>query len=380
MLRFLFPLVSLAIAALSIAVELSQRQADSPVCLHGGCRYDQIFATAATPATTAALLNEAPADPGIWCTYGEFFSSRGEIDKAQAAFDRALILGPGVSPVLMRIANFDFTHNRTEEGLRLAEQILRQTEEFDGIVFSYLGISGKPVSQLLGTAVPPAPRPARSWLGWVRSRGTDQDILDTWAWMRRNGFADEKSAVDTTNTLWQRKSYRAAQELWTDWLGPRRGDYPHPQLLANTHFQEAPNGTPFDWNFSSNASVELLRHDGLEVRFLGRENLSSPGVQQVALVEPGHYRFAAQISADNLTTDQGVAFQIVDAENPGRLTVETKPVLGNMSQSLTTLDFTVPGGTKAIQVSLVRQASLKFDNKIAGTLHIYQVSLLRSGG
>jgi hypothetical protein len=69
------------------------------------------------------------------------------------------------------------------------------------------------------------------------------------------------------------------------------------------------------------------------------------------------------------------AFQIVDVENPGRLTVETKPVLGNISRSLSTLDFTVSAGTKAIQVKLVRRPSLKFDSKIAGTLHIYQVSL-----
>ena len=375
MLRFLFPLISLAITCLSISVELSPRPADSQLCLYGGCRFDQILATGATPETISALLNEDPGDPGVWCTYGEFWSARGETTKAIAAFDRALVLGSGLSSVLMRIANFDFTHDRTEEALRIVPRILSQTDEFDGIVFSYLEVSGKPASQLLGTAVPPAPRAARSWLGWVRSRGTDQDIVDAWAWTRRNRFADEKSAVDTATTLWQRQSYRAAQELWADWLGPRRGDYPHSQLLANTHFQAAPNGTPFDWNFSPTAGVELVRRDGLEVRFSGRENITSPGVQQVALVEPGRYRFAAQISAGNLTTDQGVAFQIVDVENPGRLTVETKPALGNVSQSSATLDFTVPAGTRVIQVKLVRQASLKFDSKIAGTLHIYQVSL-----
>jgi hypothetical protein len=70
-------------------------------------------------------------------------------------------------------------------------------------------------------------------------------------------------------------------------------------------------------------------------------------------------------------------FQIVDAENPGRLTVETKPVLGNISRSLSTLDFSVPAGAKVIQVKLIRQPSLKFDSKIAGTLHIYHVSLSR---
>jgi hypothetical protein len=165
MLRFLFPLISLAITSLSIAVELSPRPADSQLCLSGGCRFDQILASGATPEIVSALLNEDPGDPGVWCTYGEFWSARGETTSAKVAFDRALVLGAGLSSVLMRIANFDFANDRQEEGLRLVPRILSQTDEFDGIVFSYLGVSGKPVSQLLGTAVPPALRPARSWRG-----------------------------------------------------------------------------------------------------------------------------------------------------------------------------------------------------------------------
>ena len=378
MLRFLFPLVSLLVAGLSIGVELFPRQADSRVCLLGGCRYDQIFATSANPATAAALLNEAPADPGIWCTYGEFYSSRGETDKARAAFDRALILGPGVSSVLMRVTNFDFTHNHAQEGLRLAGQILTQTSGFDGILFSYLGISGEPISHLLGTVIPASPRPALSWLSWLRSRGTNQDILDTWSWMRNNRLADERSAADAVSTLWQRKAYGEAQALWADWLGERRGDYLRPQLLANTRFQEPPSGTPFDWNLAPDKGVELNRRDGLEVHFLGQDNISGVGIHQSTAVQPGRYRFSAEVELDNLTTDEGVFFQINDAENPGRLSVETQPMLGRRTRSWINADFVAPAGTHAVQVKLARRPSLKFDNKIAGTLHIYQISLVSS--
>ncbi len=375
-LRIVFPLISLAIAGLSIAVDLHPRTADSRLCLSGGCRFDQILASGATPETISALLNEDPEDPGIWCTYGEFWAARGDITKAKVAFDRALILGSGLSPVLMRIANFDFAHDRAEEGLRLAPRILSASDQFDELVFSYVRASGAATPQLLGIVIPATPRVAHSWLRWQMRAGTDQDVMDTWAWMRKNQFADERSAVEIATTMWQHKTYRGGQELWADWLGAKRGDYLNPQLLANARFQEAPSGTPFDWTLAARAGVEFIRRDGLEVHFLGQENVSAAGLGQITAVEPGRYRFSAEVSADNITTDEGTFFQITDAENGGRLNLETQPMLANRSRAWISMDFTVPAGTRIVQIGLTRRPSLKFDNKLAGTLHIYRISLV----
>lgn len=375
-LRLLFPLIALAIAGLSIAVELHPRTADSRLCLSGGCRFDQILASGATPETVSALVNEDPVDPGVWCTYGEFWAARGDIAKAQAAFERALVLGAGLSPVLVRIANFDFSHDRRDEGLRLVPRILSASDQFDELVFSYVHTSGVAAPQLLGTVIPATPRVAHSWLRWQIRMGTDRNVLDTWTWMRRNQFADTNDAVQVSATLWQHKSYRDAQELWADWLAAKRGDYLNPQRLANARFQEAPSGVPFDWTLTARAGVEFIRHDGLEAHFLGQENVGATGLGQITAVEPGRYRFSAEVSADNLTTDEGPFFQITDAENGGRLTLETQPILGNQSRASISMDFTVPAGTRIIQIGLVRRPSLKFDNKIAGTLHIYQVSIV----
>jgi hypothetical protein len=375
-LRILFPFIALAIAGLSIAVDLHPRTADSRLCLSGGCRFDQILASGATPETVSALVNEYPEDPGIWCTYGEFWAAHGDITKAKAGFDRALVLGAGLSPVLVRIANFDFTHDRRDEGLRLVPRILAESDQFDELVFSYVQASGVAAPKLLGVVIPATPRAAHSWLRWQMRAGTDQDVLDTWTWMRKNQFADEKSAVEIATTLWQHKTYRDAQELWADWLGAKRGDYLYPQLLANARFQETPSGTPFDWNLTSRAGCEFIRRDGLEVHFLGQENVASTGLEQITSVEPGRYRFSAEASGDNITTDEGPFFQISDAENGARLNLETQPMLGNRSRAWTSMDFAVPAGTHIVRIGLMRRPSLKFDNKIAGTLHIYQISLV----
>jgi hypothetical protein len=224
--------------------------------------------------------------------------------------------------------------------------------------------------------VPATARAARSWLGFVEARGSDLELLQTWAWMGANRLADQKSAVELTRTLWQRKSFRAAQDAWADWIGPAHGGYLHPQRLANTSFAEEPDGSPFDWTLATGPAVEISRHGGLDLHFSGQDNSDIAPVRQFATVNPGRYRFSAEISAEGITTDQGPFFHVLDPANPNRLSVQTPPVLGSVARSWVTADFEVPPGTEALQVQIERHSSLRFDNKIAGVLHVYQVSLV----
>jgi len=82
------------------------------------------------------------------------------------------------------------------------------------------------------------------------------------------------------------------------------------------------------------------------------------------------------VSADQITTDEGPFFQVTDAENSARLSLETRPITGKVSRCWISLDFTAPASTAAVTVQLARRPSLKFDNKLAGTLHIYRTSLV----
>ncbi len=188
--------------------------------------------------------------------------------------------------------------------------------------------------------------------------------------MRQNGRADQKSAVDLTWTLWQRKSFHAAQDVWADWLGPVRGDYLHPERLANTRCLDQLNGSPFGWTIPELPSVEISRRDGLDVRFSGKENLDFTQVHQFATVNPGRYRFSAEVGAREITTDQGPFFHIFDPVNPARFSVQTEQVKGSVTKTRVTLDFQILAGTQALQVQIERHSSQRFDNKIAGTPHI----------
>jgi hypothetical protein len=370
--RLVIPIAALLIAILSVSLDLFPPSLASPLCRLGACRFDQIFpvidAAGATPEAVSILVGADPANPLVWCTYAQVLSVHGETRQAQSAFDHAVSLGPGMAPVLMRAANFHFTHGRRDDGFLLSGRILSQTGAFDEILFSYLQRADVPASALLGTAIPAASRPAHAWLGWLRAHGSDEDLCDAWAWMKGNRLLDEKSAGEVAWTLWNRASYRTAYALWTDWLGTA-------QFLANTGFDAAPRETPFDWALESSPAVAVTRANGLEVRFSGTENVAFSGVRQFITVPPGRYRLSVEVSSDNLTTDQGPFFRIFDPANPSRLNVETGAIKSTVARSWMSVDFKVTAAAEPLAVQLERRPSQRFDNRISGTLHIHQVSL-----
>ena len=378
MLRLLFPLMAFAAAAVSIAVEWQSPAPDATVCLHGGCRFEQMTATlqqtGATPAGLAALLREDPSNPHTWATFGEYLVGVGDASKAEEAFAQALAAGRGLAPVLMRVANFDFAHERSEQGLQLVPRILTQTSDYDEILFSYIQRAGLNAADVVGTTIPASPRVARSWLVWTREHSSTSEVLTTWSWMQREKLTDGRTANDTTNALWQRKAYLEARHVWEAFVGPS-GSEPPANLLTNSRFQTEPATALFDWDLSPRPGVSYTRGDGLDVRFLGDVNVADAGVRQRVVVSPGVYRFTAEWSAENLTTDQGVYFEIADAEDSSRLHRESPLVEGTMARASVAVYIPVTEATRVLQVQLRRRPSLRFDNKMAGVLHIHRVEL-----
>ena len=156
--RFLIPVLALLIAGGSIFVDRASKQSGSRLCAYGFCRFDQVFSEMDSQgidlSNQGGLLNLDPSNPSAWCTYAELLATAGRNDEAHTMFTRAISYGPGMAPVMVRAANFDFVHGYQDEGLALSHRILDQTSEFDEIIFSYLTGLGTPVSGFLGTAVP----------------------------------------------------------------------------------------------------------------------------------------------------------------------------------------------------------------------------------
>jgi hypothetical protein len=83
------------------------------------------------------------------------------------------------------------------------------------------------------------------------------------------------------------------------------------------------------------------------------------------------------VRAEQITTDQGIGFRIVDAEEPGRLDVKTPRLSGTHDWTSIETRFIVPQQTRLVEVQVIREPSLKFDNKISGTAWVDDVRLTR---
>lgn len=377
--RALFVVLSFIITAISITFDFTHPSPDALACRYGLCRYDQVFkaidAEGMNARTVGALLNIDPSNPLVWSTWAETLSAAGRTQEAISAFNQSVKLGPGMSPALMRRANFDFAHSRLDDGFRMTNAILNQTDAFDQVLFSYLTLSGKPISAVAGVAVPAQPRPAASWVSWLRTSGSDEDLRELSSWMLTNHLLNQKSASDLAWAFWQRKEFTAAQKFWSDWQGNPNGADPRSQRLADVRFQQAPGESPFDWIVMPVAGVEIHRKNGLEIQFSGTSNLAFSNVRQFTTAAGGRYRFSAVVSADNISTDQGPFFHIYDLLNPRLLNLTTEQIRGNVARSSISLDVPIPPGIHALAIQIDRIPSQKFDNKIAGTLHVYEVSL-----
>jgi tetratricopeptide (TPR) repeat protein len=315
------------------------------------------------------------ANPYRWAECGIALDERGDRLAAQKFFIRAAELGSNTPPVLMVAANHYLLDKQPDRALELCRRVLSLTAEFDELLFATYGQLGRPLHDFLGTAIPVEKRPLIAWLKWLLPRAPEDDLIETWHWLRGHGCADDSITGSLAQELWRRHSCHKAASLWGDWLGQEQGDYLRPELLANRRFSAVPRPGPFDWTIEPNPSVEISLQDGLSLTFDGSENLYYKSIRQMAAVAPGTYRFSAVVESKELTTNQGLSFHIYDALSSTRLDFATPTVLGTTPRHVVEVDFTVVAPVCGVMVQLERRPSEKFDSKISGTFTIHEVSL-----
>lgn len=180
----------------------------------------------------------------------------------------------------------------------------------------------------------------------------------------------------------------------------------------NGDFRLDPSGGPFDWTLRSSDAAQIRVTVGkgrpasraadprqarpasegvgaeegrpaaraVEVRFAGTENLRFAGLEQQVVVRPGtRYRFSFWAATDGITTDQGPYFELADAAS-GRLLFESAKLLGNTPWTQYAGELSVPEGTLMLRLTLRRAPSLRIDNRIAGRLHVAEISLEEDSG
>jgi hypothetical protein len=400
-------LVGLAVAAASLAgvllflFQTGEAQVEQSMCRYLVCAEETLIesgyqamyrsgpqnARQALEAFREAVRRDA-ASPDRWCDLAGALAQYAQTEQARYCYNRALHLAPNSPQVWLRAANFSFATGDNRKAVSRYARVLQLTPVYEPVVFSYYGLMGLPLREILEQGIPADREVAQSYFRRLLGAGSEREVEEAWRWVTSRSFADDRLAGQYVDTLLGRKRYEDAAAGWKQYLGERAAGYLQSTYLYNGDFEEEPTGSVFDWRLRPADGVKLemdgsVLHSGrrsLRVELGGKENLSYGGVAQRTVVREGTYRVRAYAKTEGLSTDRGLAVRVYDVESPGRLDVRTEELTGTNEWRLLEKTFTAGWGTQLIEVQLSREPSLKFDNKIRGTLWLDGVALERVEG
>lgn len=331
------------------------------------------------------VLARNPASPYRWCDLGEAHLAQGEVEKARSCFAQAYRMGPNIPHTLIRIVSFHLRQNETAPMLRKAAHILSSCDAYDRLLFSYYDRLGVDTGQILRYGVPPEIRPAQSYFRHVLATAPPEQTHQVWQWIHTRGFHNDELAGSYVAYLLRQKRHGLAADTWAEHTGRRRGKYRRGDYLFNGGFENELTQCPLDWGIRETRGATVKRSDemahsgsrSLRIDFLGTENLDYSHVGQTVCVEPGRLTLRIHARTSGITTDQGIAFRIADAEVPARLDLRTEQLRGSSDWQHLELTFVVPVKTQLLSVQVVRSPSRKFDNKIAGTVWIDDATITK---
>jgi hypothetical protein len=281
------------------------------------------------------------------------------------------------------VADFHFGIGENQEAFPITARILALIPDYDSVIFNEYIRYVDHAEDVLRIGLPEDRRAAKSWLQFLIQAGRLGDAERTWDWVVGRRYADNALAGKYVEFLIRQGHPDLAASGWTQHMGLRTDDYDKSTYLFNGDFESDFAPSPFDWSVAHTEGVEVTRDCttawsgkcSLHISFVGTQNLGLAAASQLAFVRPGTYRFHAVIRTETLTTDQGIQFRISDAEVPARLNEVFGQFTGSSPWSSVDHDFVVAPNTRLLRIEVIRQPSMKFDNKVAGTAWIDQLKL-----
>lgn len=313
----------------------------------------------------------------------------GNSDEADRDFRAAQAAYPISGEVAWKYGNFLLRQNRLPEAYAQIHRALLVDSKLIPFAVSRVWHSDPDVHLLLDQILPDT---ADSYSDAVAFLAGEQNpTAAVLAWNRlvaKDPHTDWKRAFALTDMLVAQEKFDEAGKVWHQVVAmdrDRAAAYAGNSLVYNGGFENDLAGGGFGWRQSDVEGADFdydteERHSGkrsARLTFDGTKNLSYSGLFQEILVSPGtRYRFQGFLHTDQISTDSGMRFEIVDPKNPQDVDALTPNETGSLPWILEQLDFTTGPRTHLIELRIVRKPSERLDNKLRGTLWLDDISLV----
>ncbi len=323
-----------------------------------------------------------------WLELAEIYERRGQTSQAQAAYEMAQHDHP-ISPVVAwPYGNFLLRQGNGPEACSQFRKALVRDPDLTEAAVGVWWNSGLYNSQPIGKLLPPETHYYFKALDYFARQNEFDAGLSVWNELLRLGqhfqlpqalpFIDELISVGRVSDA--RRLWRQALDasLW-----PREAQDESSMVFDGGFEHDFTNGG-FGWRGQESADASFafdtqVSHSGrrsLRISFDGKSNLDFHNVFQYVPVEPGRrYRFEAYLKSSALSTDSGIRFLIADPLRPTMPQILTEGVSGTQTWTRIETELVAGPETRLVSIILRRTPSLKFDNKLGGTVWVDDVSL-----
>jgi hypothetical protein len=178
-----------------------------------------------------------------------------------------------------------------------------------------------------------------------------------------------------------------AQQTWQQALAASNrpgGSSETGSLVFNGRFEQDVLNGGFDWRetaldgarFWFDNKTVLENSGSFRVQFDGSANLDFQNVFQYVVVQPNtNYRFSAYVRTEDISTESGMRFEILDPQHPTQLQILTPSEIGTNPWTKVQADLSSGPATHLLKITLRRMPTWKFDNKLNGSVWVSDVVL-----
>jgi tetratricopeptide (TPR) repeat protein len=356
-------------------------------------RYRQLDFASADPQQELAdyqrAVQDDPLSATFWMNLAGAYEANGDLGAAQNAFERAHSVYPLSAEVAWNYGNFLLRQEKEAEGYAEIRHAVQSDPRLLTLAISRVWRSSQDVNILLDQVLPADQDAYVQALNFFASIRQPDAALSVWRRMLALGkilalprtfpFLDELIQDDRSTD---------AKQVWIEAL--TAAGLPHEEplnhsLVWNGGFSSdfSNGGLGWRWNSPIGVAVDFdvappssgVRSVRLD--FGGGTNLELSQPMQYVPVEPRRtYHFHAYMRTEEITTESGMRFSLVDPNHDDAVNMLTDNFVGSHNWTALDLDLTTSAQTHFLLLRLLRAGSRLFENKLSGTVWIADVSLI----
>jgi tetratricopeptide (TPR) repeat protein len=336
-------------------------------------------------------VRDNPWSADYWMDVASASEASGDEAGAERAFERAQAVYPSSGEVAFHYGNFLLRQQEYPEAYAQLRRAVVADRALLPVVISRVWRSSEDVNQLLDQALPPDIDAYSQALDFFGSIHQAEPALAVWQRMRKLGrFIPLQQTFPLMDELIREDRAEDARRVWSEALA--MAGLPNQEPARESRIWDGSFGTDFAngglgwrWDSPPGASIDFDFQAGpngsrvVRLDFTGGENVNLDAPFQYVPVEPNHrYHFHAALRTEDITTESGMRFELVDPHHAGAVDVVSDNFTGSQPWTPINEDVSTGAGTHFLLVRLVRPPSRLFDSKLSGRAWIADVSLIPS--